>query len=108
ISSTEIASASALPTASRLAGAAALGRRGADAAAPALAAALAPKVNGSVQRAPCQTGTEVFDTSAAVYVLSGMPSTPAATLATRPARGKTPVCALAAATLVVAPLAASS
>src|SRR3954449_4917427 len=108
MNSAETASATAPPTARRRAGAAAFGRVVTTAQAPALAAAPAPKVNGNVHRASCQTGTEVLDRSAAVYVLRGNPSKPAAIFAARPRRGKRPVWSLSTARLVVPPLAGSS
>src|SRR5262249_57864623 len=44
-------------------------------AAPALAAALAPKRNGRSLRASCQTGIAVSASSVPVYVASGAPAT---------------------------------
>src|SRR2546423_14231795 len=57
----------------------------AQASPPELAAEPAANTSGSSRRASCQTGIAVLLTSAAVYVASGRPESPATRLAIRPA-----------------------
>src|SRR2546421_7336206 len=67
-------SAATPPSASLRAGPASAGSRNAHAAAPADAAALAPKSHGSSRRASCHTGIAVSASSVPVYVESGGPA----------------------------------
>src|SRR4051812_49597542 len=81
-------SATTPATADLRAGPAAAGGVNRSDAAPALAAALAPKSHGSSSRASLQTGIAVFAISAPVYVASGGPgrndAAPPSRLTSRP------------------------
>src|SRR5689334_14588775 len=74
------------------------------AAAPALAAAPDANTIGRVVRAPRHAGTDVFASSAPVYVASGRPNSAAPGLANRAGPGNSPVNVFAAAIPVVVPL----
>src|SRR5438270_12378092 len=104
---TAVSSAPAPPTASRRPAAACSGGSVAAAAAPALAAAPAANRKGRPNRASCQTGTDVFATSAPVYVEMGRPSAAATRRAAR-APGTRPVWASRVARDVAAPVTVSS